>query len=572
MVTTIINRTRSIKSKSKKYKRSKKSRLSKRSKKSRFSKKSNNKSRSCLYKSKGGGKLLEVLTTYRKANLNHSMSDQEYGIVRSETFKVLKTHCDLFLEPFRICGTNCNNYLFKKLLKIAHNERIDSEHQETIILQVQNDFMELINNVTERVRRNKALLQEQLGIPESYTLVLVECLGDESHNHGKIALKLVFNKSTHLPFHDSKSIVYKPRSLLAEHVLCNKTNSVFQMENLGTYTTIDLGNYGYQEYLENIEEENTLTRGELVNYMKDIATTEKICKQLRISDLHCENVVTCKKKMFLIDLEVYLVPTEIVTEKETGLMSGDMSGGEFFNDYEGYCSHNQIWLKDKIRPTGVTFENLKEKYEVDFISQDKIKLSQEVMQGINNAKKQLKSTPGRLVVIETRHLKSLINNGDPYKRPEVIILDLTTQFFNENKLFKSHLSENSERIIKAYQEDFLHNDVPIFYYNSINKTITYHDITIGSVKTPLEIFRDNLPLPKMTDLEWSQYVGSMRKRHGVDWLNIIKENMGRRVFGMATPAAAQAAVVVSAPAVSHHDDSHNYMYMDTMEEEEMEVG
>ena len=205
-------------------------------------------------------------------------------------------------------------------------------------------------------------------------------------------------------------------------------------------------------------------------------------------------------------------------------------------------------------------------------SQDKIKLSQEVMQGINNAKKQLKSTPGRLVVIETRHLKSLINNGDPYKRPEVIILDLTTQFFNENKLFKSHLSENSERIIKAYQEDFLHNDVPIFYYNSINKTITYHDITIGSVKTPLEIFRDNLPLPKMTDLEWSQYVGSMRKRHGVDWLNIIKENMGRRVFGMATPAAAQAAVVVSAPAVSHHDDSHNYMYMDTMEEEEMEVG
>ena len=183
MVTTIINRTRSIKSKSKKYKRSKKSRLSKRSKKSRFSKKSNNKSRSCLYKSKGGGKLLEVLTTYRKANLNHSMSDQEYGIVRSETFKVLKTHCDLFLEPFRICGTNCNNYLFKKLLKIAHNERIDSEHQETIILQVQNDFMELINNVTERVRRNKALLQEQLGIPESYTLVLVECLGDESHNY-----------------------------------------------------------------------------------------------------------------------------------------------------------------------------------------------------------------------------------------------------------------------------------------------------------------------------------------------------------------------------------------------------
>lgn len=33
--------------------------------------------------------------------------------------------------------------------------------------------------------------------------------------------------------------------------------------------------------------------------------------------------------MFLIDLEVYLVPIEIVTEKETGLMSGDMSGGEF---------------------------------------------------------------------------------------------------------------------------------------------------------------------------------------------------------------------------------------------------
>lgn len=507
------------------------------------------------------------------------MSDQEYGIVRSETFKVLKTRCDLFLEYFKICGKTCNNYLFKKLSNIADNVRIDTERQEKIILQVQYDFTKLIEEVIERVTQNKDLLQEQLGIPESQTLVLVECLGDESHNHGKIALKLVFN--------DSKSIVYKPRSLLAEHILCNKTNSVFKMANLGTYTTVDLGNYGYQEYLENIEEENTLTPPELLDYMKDISTTEKICKQLRISDLHCKNVVTCKKKMFLIDLEVYLVPIEIVTEKETGLMSGDMSGGEFFNDYEGYCSHNQIWLKDKKKPSGVTFENLKEKYEVDFISQDEIKLSKEVMKGIYNAKKQLMSTPSRLVLIETSHLKSLINNGDPYKHPEVIILDLTEMFFEENTLFKSHLSENSERIIKAYQEDFLHNDVPIFYYNSINKTITYHDITIGSIttpglmpglmpgsvktKTPLQIFRDNLP--KMTDLEWSGYVGNMIKRYGGDWLNIIKENMRRRVFGMATPAAAQAAAVVSAPAVSH-DDVGKYMYMDPIETEmeEMEVG
>ena len=585
---TIINRTRSIKYKSKKYKRykksrfsrrCKKSRFSRRSKKSRFSKRSNNKSRSCFYESKGGGKFLEVLTTYRKANLNHSMSDQEYGIVRSETFKVLKTRCDLFLESFKICGKTCNNYLFKKLSNIAHNERIDTERQEIIILQVQDDFTTLIEEVIERVTRNKDLLQEQLGIPESYTLVLVECLGDESHNHGKIALKLVFN--------DSKSIVYKPRSLLAEYVLCNKINSVFKMANLGTYTTVDLGNYGYQEYLENIEEENTLTPPELLDYMKDISTTEKICKQLRISDLHCKNVVTCKKKMFLIDLEVYLVPIEIVTEKETGLMSGDMSGGEFFNDYEGYCSHNQIWLKDKKKPSGVTFENLKEKYEVDFISQDKIKLSKEVMEGINNAKQKLKLTPGRLVLIETNDINPLINAGNPYNEYRDLIILYLKEFFDENILITSHLSDShtTERIIKAYQEDFLHNDVPIFYYNSINKTITYHDITIGSIttpglmpglmpgsvktKTPLQIFRDNLP--KMTDLEWSGYVGNMIKRYGGDWLNIIKENMRRRVFGMATPAAAQAAAVVSAPAVSHDDDVGEYMYMDPIETE-MEVG
>ena len=180
---TIINRTRSIKYKSKKYKRykksrfsrrCKKSRFSRRSKKSRFSKRSNNKSRSCFYESKGGGKLLPVLTKYRNANLNHSMSDQEYGIVRSETFEVLKTHCDLFLESLKICGKTCNNYLFKKLSNIADNERIDTERQETIILQVQSDFTKLIKEVIERVTRNKNLLQEQLGIPESQTLVLVE--------------------------------------------------------------------------------------------------------------------------------------------------------------------------------------------------------------------------------------------------------------------------------------------------------------------------------------------------------------------------------------------------------------
>jgi hypothetical protein len=499
------------------------------------------------------------------------MSDQEYGIVRSETFKVLKTRCDLFLEYFKICGKTCNNYLFKKLSNIADNVRIDTERQEKIILQVQYDFTKLIEEVIERVTQNKDLLQEQLGIPESQTLVLVECLGDESHNHGKIALKLVFN--------DSKSIVYKPRSLLAEHILCNKTNSVFKMANLGTYTTVDLGNYGYQEYLENIQEENTMTSPELVEYMKDISTTEKICKQLRISDLHCENVVTCKKKMFLIDLEVYLVPIEIVTETETGLLETNHGGGEFFNDYQGYCSHNQIWLNDKKKPTGVTFENLKEKYEVEFISQDKIKLSKEVMEGINNAKQKLKLIPGRLVLIETNDINPLINAGNPYNEYRDLIIIYLKEFFDENILITSHLSDShtTERIIKAFQEDFLHNDVPIFYYNSINKIITYHDITIGSIptKTPLQIFRDNLPLPKMTDLEWSGYVGNMIKRYGGDWLNIIKENMGRKVFGMATPAAAQAAAVVSAPAVNHHHDMRNYMAMDgdkPVEPDEMEVG
>ena len=559
---TIINRTRSIKYKSKKYKRYKKS---------RFSKRSNNKSRSYFYESKGGGKLLQVLTKHSDAiRLPFDPLDpKKYEIVESEMLKVLKEYCDLFLKSFEICGKTCNNYLFKKLSNIAHNERIDTKYQERIILQVQYDFTKLIEEVIKRVTRDKTLLQKKLGIPESQTLVMVECLGDESHNHGKIALKLVFN--------DSKSIVYKPRSLLAEHILCNKTNSVFKMANLGTYTTVDLGNYGYQEYLENIQEENTMTSPELVEYMKDISTTEKICKQLRISDLHCENVVTCKKKMFLIDLEVYLVPIEIVTETETGLLETNHGGGEFFNDYQGYCSHNQIWLNDKKKPTGVTFENLKEKYEVEFISQDKIKLSKEVMEGINNAKQKLKLIPGRLVLIETKDINPLINAGNPYNEYRDLIIIYLKEFFDENILITSHLSDShtTERIIKAFQEDFLHNDVPIFYYNSINKIITYHDITIGSIptKTPLQIFRDNLPLPKMTDLEWSGYVGNMIKRYGGDWLNIIKENMGRSVFGMATPAAAQAAAVVSAPAVSHDDDDvGEYMYMDPIETEEMEVG
>ena len=231
---------------------------------------------------------------------------------------------------------------------------------------------------------------------------------------------------------------------------------------------------------------------------------------------------------------------------------------------------------------------------------------------IDNAKQKLMSVPGRLVVITTLELRQCLRNSNP---DSGIIYELIQQFFEENKLITSHLSDSdtTERIRKAYQEDFLHNDVPIFYYNSIEKIITYHDITIGSIPTTtpgsmpesiatmpgsmpgsmpelmpgsmpgsmsvsLQKFRDNLPLPKMTDFEWSRYVGNMRKIYGEDWLNTIKENMKRRVLssftrGMATPAAAQAAAVVSAPAVSHDDDDvGEYMYMDPIETEEMEVG
>lgn len=381
------------------------------------------------------------------------------------------------------------SYLTTKISIVLteHKDQSD-ELKEVICIHIIQNFEVYIQEATAHVQRDIEKddnFRQTFGIQPGDFIVSLSACGKETHVEGKNPLIITLN--------NGKKIVYKPRSMAAEQLICHRANSLFANWNppLGTYQVYNKPeeNYGYCEFLVNQQRDNTFESLEdpaLDEYVQRFMLMDQIGQVLGLSDMHAENVITVSKWPRLTDTEVVLLPTN--TEgykdaKQTTLIDGTSAGWIFYAHIEDV--KNRIWIKENentfilqdfaVQALGKKFVNILENYS-RFVQP----LSLVEREKIEETRQELKKNNHRIVLVGTEELISAIKQS----------LEIATEDFMTH-LKKGLISWEIETewddplqtaIRQHFKTDVENNDVPIFYFNPSTREVRYHNTRLGIIR------------------------------------------------------------------------------------------
>ena len=241
-------------------------------------------------------------------------------------------------------------YLAKKLEWLLTDNSYDD--MMLLINNVKEDFINLVRQAEARVTKDMRQGRlSSLGISTSDRIVGIEALGDETHNGGKIPLLFIFESG--------KSIVYKPRSMLPEQVICGKEDSVFAEAGLGTYQVVCQedrdGEYGYSQRLRNDVKKMSIE--DLQKYYDQFELIDEVCGALTASDMHGGNFITEDGIPYFIDVESFENPEGVSTGlKELCLIHSDENMFELSFPLPDDLNHKlrkKLLLRDAVSSFGI---------------------------------------------------------------------------------------------------------------------------------------------------------------------------------------------------------------------------
>jgi hypothetical protein len=385
-----------------------------------------------------------------------------------------------------------NKFLVKKACRVLEGETLTFSQKIKIIKKIIGNFKHSIYLLLTRLKQNKEEIMVCFNIKD-FKIKKIKPLGDETHNRNIGPLKVVFE--------EGKTIVYKPRSLLPEAVITGTKESVFAKarlcrsyrewkedfktgELLSTYMVLNRGNYGFCEYLENKQEDNTIKRKHLKEYVLKFFLLDKFAHIFGMSDLHADNLITMRVCPFLSDLEVIMLPTESKMYA-THLLEGPMAGLYWFPQNEK--GTNKVWIIygkgeipqcdssdcQSIRKTIATDgDNSKEKTKIQAILSEN-------QDEITQAKLILNKEKHRFILIPTDDLRNLLlfwNKENALKKFKEF-LKLCAEMWG------AQLLKNVDDFIdQQFSNDFDNNDVPVFYIDG-SKNIYYSNKIIAKIES-----------------------------------------------------------------------------------------
>ncbi|MBS4167615.1 DUF4135 domain-containing protein [Parachlamydia sp. AcF125] len=404
-------------------------------------------------------------------------------------------------------------HLSEKIYEVSSMEGALESSQIKMIESILSNFSSLISQIKKRVdidSRQEKL--EYLGIAGGETLREMVALGKETHCKGKIPFKLIFS--------NGQELIYKPRSMLPERLLCDKREGLLKNFGFGTYKVLDCEDeeggpdcfYGYCEVLENVPDNNTIdSREELLIYFKKLCVLEKIAERLGLSDLHYLNIITSNKSPHLIDAEVFLIPD---FEKAGSGIFSPADGAAFHFDVShgrnpSWRGLNRLVFTDSYR------KEILEKAERDELSQKedrdelarlfdyeiteehlklaeidvedllgRIDISEECEEGvyeerIEEIRQTLEEKRGRFILLRTTSLTTLSPRVDPAQENTMKAFLDAMKDAVEKQQFTFH-DDNLDQIREQARVDFFNRDIPVFYYDSQTSCLYYQDVLIGS--------------------------------------------------------------------------------------------
>ncbi len=325
----------------------------------------------------------------------------------------------------------------------------------------------------------------------SNTIAEIRPLGDETHHGGKIPLRIVLASG--------RSIVYKPRSMVPEKLICDSNEGILRHEEFGTYNVVcrtdASGDYGYSGFVQNIQEENTVsTREELEQYVQKMCLLEEVSSRLGLSDLHYMNIITDHRNPCIIDAEVFLNPPGT----ESGIMDEGNGALHVFDLMRGtdpkFVGKNKIWFHPSLtlgKQSDFRFGMSKIDLAEIEIDVEQIKattqLSKETEEAIVQARGSLQELNGRFVLADTQEFTSVQGLLDHRNLKRVdIFIESIRGWVNGGQRFT--FNEDAVALIREVAErDIRNHDVPAFQYDSNRDVILYHAVVIGVQKASSSI-------------------------------------------------------------------------------------
>ncbi|GAB5411994.1 MAG: hypothetical protein ChlgKO_11080 [Chlamydiales bacterium] len=423
--------------------------------------------------------------------INKLVRDVEV-LIKNRADKTIEESIKSIIETYLISACDktiknieTENYLSTKALNLAYAPFSEKSKKE-ILVNVFENFNKLIDVAHCRLKTDvESGVLTGLGVNKAEEVVKITPLGLETHNRGKIPLKITFSNGI--------EIVYKPRSMLPERLICDPENGALSSENFGVYKIIDLQDvngeaYGYSEFLKNLESENVVyCKKDLVKYIEKFCILNKLSMILGITDLHFLNIITMFLEPFIVDAEAFSNPpnTEtLIFDK----VSGPLHLFEWPGGQEELMGSNKFWIDKEFAKefdidfsNGVTYEGL-QKIGIDLEKmKEEVCLSEKTLQAIEQVKGVLSQHNGRFILANTREFSGQLENVDPNNPDMVRIFAEEIKRFVVNKDFV-FMCNDEELLLEYLKQDVSNNDVPMFHYDSREKQLIYIDLVIGQLK------------------------------------------------------------------------------------------
>lgn len=401
---------------------------------------------------------------------------------------VLDRFKQIFVVP---SSPELKTYLANKILAVLTDHKSQSDElKERICQNIIHNFETYMQEVTTNVQRDIETdenFRQTFGIQPGDHITGMTTCGKETHVSGKNPLFIT------LQLNHGKKIVYKPRSMLAEQVICHQKDSLFASWDppLLTYQVYNKPgqNYGYCEFLVNQESENTFELPEddqaLVEYAQKFFLLDRIGQALGLSDIHAENIITVRKQLALVDAEVVLVPTRTDGYQATGgtgILSGNSAGWKFYDYIDG--AKNQVWIKQEgqVLKRNSAAQVLNEKL-MTMSGEPVTLLTAAEQQKIEGVKLALRGSRHRIILVGTEELVVLI------KRPlETATKTFMTSLQDGLKSWGIEATQDEAwltTIQNHFKTDLENNDVPVFQFDPVTRAVFYHGTQLGVIRADI---------------------------------------------------------------------------------------
>lgn len=217
----------------------------------------------------------------------------------------------------RLEETGDNQYLYQRFIDdinqkglsewLAQNPGLKQRLKQICDREISN-----VQRVLKRLHQNRKKICRTFDISDSKYVVKELKFGLSDPHKGRQTV-------IEITFEGNSKIIYKPRSIEAEHAWNRFLNWINKHSLDLSFKTVKIVSYNSHGYMEYVEPTACETAQEVSNYYKRLGAICTLSHFFGSTDLHAKNLVACGEHPVIIDLETLLPVAPSITDTPAGI-------------------------------------------------------------------------------------------------------------------------------------------------------------------------------------------------------------------------------------------------------------